>query len=65
MFLCVMFSEAGGKKKRAKVLYSYEPENDDELKLEVGDMVDVLRQVRYFSKNTFYFFRNFTVGKHT
>ena len=32
-------------KKRAKVLYSYEPENDDEIKLEVGDMVDVLKQV--------------------
>ncbi|KAK3597309.1 hypothetical protein CHS0354_010940 [Potamilus streckersoni] len=32
------------QKKRAKVLFSYEPENEDELKLELGDIVDVIRQ---------------------
>lgn len=32
------------RKKRAKVVYSYEPENDDEIRLEVGDYVDVLKQ---------------------
>ena len=31
--------------KRAKVLYSYEPDNDDELKLDVDDIVDVFKQV--------------------
>lgn len=32
------------RKKRAKVVYSYSPENDDELQLEVGDSVEVLKQ---------------------
>ncbi|XP_060063303.1 SH3 domain-containing kinase-binding protein 1-like isoform X2 [Ylistrum balloti] len=32
------------KRKRAKVVYSYDPEKDDELKLEVGDIVDILKQ---------------------
>lgn len=36
--------EPVAKKKRAKVVFSYEPENDDELKLEVGDMLDVIKQ---------------------
>ncbi|XP_053397839.1 CD2-associated protein-like isoform X6 [Mercenaria mercenaria] len=36
--------EPAAKKKRAKCVYSYEPENDDELKLEVGDVLDVLKQ---------------------
>ncbi|XP_052242477.1 uncharacterized protein LOC127852563 [Dreissena polymorpha] len=33
------------KKKRAKVVFSYEPEQEDELKLDIGDMVEVLKQV--------------------
>ncbi|KAH3727862.1 hypothetical protein DPMN_053807 [Dreissena polymorpha] len=32
------------KKKRAKVVFSYEPEQEDELKLDIGDMVEVLKQ---------------------
>ncbi|XP_060557523.1 uncharacterized protein LOC132717954 isoform X2 [Ruditapes philippinarum] len=36
--------EPPAKKKKAKVVYSYEPENDDELKLEVGDVLDVIKQ---------------------
>ncbi|KAL4233124.1 SH3-domain kinase binding protein 1 [Mactra antiquata] len=36
--------ESGFKKKKAKVVFSYDPENDDELKLEVGEMLDVLKQ---------------------
>ncbi|KAJ8315331.1 hypothetical protein KUTeg_007481 [Tegillarca granosa] len=31
-------------KKKAKVTFSYEPENDDELKLEVGEIVEILKQ---------------------
>ena len=30
-----------------KVTFSYSPENDDELRLEVGDVVTVTKQVRY------------------
>ncbi|XP_060557527.1 SH3 domain-containing kinase-binding protein 1-like isoform X6 [Ruditapes philippinarum] len=37
-------AEPPAKKKKAKVVYSYEPENDDELKLEVGDVLDVIKQ---------------------
>ncbi|KAH3729188.1 hypothetical protein DPMN_055154 [Dreissena polymorpha] len=32
------------KKKRAKVVFSYEPEQEDELKLDIGDMVEVFKQ---------------------
>ncbi|XP_069129126.1 SH3 domain-containing kinase-binding protein 1-like isoform X1 [Argopecten irradians] len=32
------------KRKKAKVVFSYEPENADELKLEVGNIVEVLKQ---------------------
>ena len=31
--------------KRAKVLFSYEPENEDELKLDVDSVVEVFKQV--------------------
>lgn len=34
------------KRKKAKVLFDYEPENEDELKIEVGDIVEVIKQVR-------------------
>ncbi|XP_033741605.1 uncharacterized protein LOC117328250 isoform X1 [Pecten maximus] len=37
-------AQPNAKRKRAKVVFSYEPENEDELKLEVGDIVDVLKQ---------------------
>ncbi|CAC5402749.1 CD2-associated protein,SH3 domain-containing kinase-binding protein 1 [Mytilus coruscus] len=30
--------------KRAKVLFSYEPDNEDELKLDIDDVVDVFKQ---------------------
>nr|XP_022293722.1 SH3 domain-containing kinase-binding protein 1-like isoform X11 [Crassostrea virginica] len=32
------------KRKKAKVLFDYEPENEDELKIEVGDIVEVIKQ---------------------
>nr|XP_019927853.2 SH3 domain-containing kinase-binding protein 1 isoform X8 [Crassostrea gigas] len=32
------------KKKKAKVLFDYEPENEDELKIEVGDTVEIIKQ---------------------
>ena len=42
-YLFVLDSTA--KKKRAKVIFSYEPENEDEIRLEVGDIVEILKQV--------------------
>lgn len=33
------------KKLRAKVTFSYSPQNEDEMKLEVGDIVEILKQV--------------------
>ncbi|XP_056016431.1 uncharacterized protein LOC125675051 isoform X2 [Ostrea edulis] len=32
------------KKRRAKVLFDYDPENEDELRIEVGDVVEVIKQ---------------------
>ncbi|KAK3107368.1 hypothetical protein FSP39_012908 [Pinctada imbricata] len=32
------------KHKKAKVLFDYEPENEDELKIDIGDIVDVFKQ---------------------
>uniref|UniRef100_K1QWQ4 CD2-associated protein n=1 Tax=Magallana gigas TaxID=29159 RepID=K1QWQ4_MAGGI len=32
------------KRKKAKVLFDYEPENEDELKIEVGDTVEIIKQ---------------------
>ena len=37
-----MFSASG---RRCKVLYSYQPNNDDELQLEVNDIIEVLAEV--------------------
>lgn len=47
------------KRKKAKVLFDYEPENEDELKIEVGDTVEIIKQVRKFpqSKSTGTLFR--------
>lgn len=33
------------RERRARVVYSYKPVNDDELRLEVGDVIDVLDEV--------------------
>jgi hypothetical protein len=33
------------KNRRAKVVYSYVPQNDDELKLEVDEVIEVLDEV--------------------
>ena len=33
------------RKLRAKVTFSYAPQNDDEVRLEVGDSVEILKQV--------------------
>lgn len=32
------------KRKKAKVLFDYEPENEDELKIEAGDTVEIIKQ---------------------
>ena len=55
MFTIFYCADQGGRKKKAKVVYSYEPENDDELRLEVGEMVDIIKQVctMYFYLITF------------
>jgi hypothetical protein len=34
-----------GSARRCKVLFSYQPANEDELKLEVDDVIDVLAEV--------------------
>lgn len=52
-YIYIVQTEPGARKKRAKCVFSYEPENDDELRLEVGDMVDVLKQVRYLYEQSF------------
>ncbi|WAR07476.1 SH3K1-like protein [Mya arenaria] len=36
--------DSGAKKKRAKVVFSYEPEQEDELKLELGEVLDIIKQ---------------------
>jgi hypothetical protein len=33
------------KNRRAKVVYSYAPQNDDELKLEVDEVIEVLDEI--------------------
>ena len=38
-------SDANRRKIRAKASYSYAPENDDELPLEVGDVIEITKQV--------------------
>lgn len=35
----------------AKVTFSYEPENEDELKIEVGEIVEILKQVSKIQHN--------------
>lgn len=43
-----VFADAsqGGKKPRVKVTFSYSPENEDELRLEIGDIITVIKQVK-------------------
>ena len=33
------------KTRRAKVVYSYVPQNDDELRLEVDDVIEILDEI--------------------
>ena len=33
------------KTRRAKVVYSYVPQNDDELRLEVDDVIEVMEEI--------------------
>ena len=34
-----------GKRKKVKCVFSYDPEQEDELKLEVGDILEITKQV--------------------
>lgn len=46
---CVFISEP--KKRQCKVLFEYVPQNEDELELKVGDIIDITEEVR---KGTIY-----------
>ena len=47
-FVYPLLGETANKTRRAKVTFSYTPENEDELALEVGEVVDVYKQVSEF-----------------
>lgn len=38
--------ESGSKKRQCKVLFEYIPQNEDELELKVGDVIDIIDEVR-------------------
>lgn len=33
------------KKRQCKVLFEYQPQNEDELELKVGDIIDIIEEV--------------------
>lgn len=37
--------EPGSKKRQCKVLFDYIPQNEDELELKVGDVIDIIDEV--------------------
>lgn len=37
--------DSSSKRKKAKVVFDYTPENEDEMKIEVGEIVEVIQQV--------------------
>ncbi|KAK6168827.1 hypothetical protein SNE40_020001 [Patella caerulea] len=41
------------EKKKCKVIYEYKPENEDELELQLGDMVDFIKEVSPATTNPF------------
>jgi hypothetical protein len=47
-----VLAELPAKKGNAKVVYPCKPKNDDELKVEVGQVSDVLKQVQLFNMIT-------------
>lgn len=40
-----MMFDSIGSGRRCKVLFSYQPANEDELKLDVDDVIDILAEV--------------------
>ena len=45
MAIQLRVADQSKRKMRAKVAFSYMPENEDELRLEVGDTVEIIKQV--------------------
>lgn len=37
--------ESGSKKRQCKVLFEYIPQNEDELELKLGDVIDIIDEV--------------------
>lgn len=44
-----MFSTES-KKRQCKVLFEYTPQNEDELELKLGDVIDINEEVRLFTE---------------
>ncbi len=49
---CFYHSDANKRKIRAKAAFSYAPENEDELSLEIGDVVEITKQVSTYLGKT-------------
>ncbi len=45
MTFCLFSESQVSKKRRAKVTYSYTPDNEDELTLQPGQIVEVIKEV--------------------
>ena len=50
------------KTRRAKVVYSYVPQNDDELKLEVDDVIEILDEIEEGLQSFLLFIDNILIG---
>lgn len=48
MFLCVCAHVAGEqiRKRRCKAAFSYVPQHEDELELKIGDIIEIISEVR-------------------
>lgn len=42
--------ELGSKKRQCKVLFEYVPQNEDELELKLGDVIDINEEVSCFTE---------------
>lgn len=51
MCVCVCSTAEQIRKRRCKAAFSYVPQHEDELELKIGDIIEVIAEVRFLTLN--------------
>lgn len=49
VFVCARITAEQIRKRRCKAAFSYVPQHEDELELKIGDIIDIVSEVRFIT----------------